>query len=97
MDEILGKNGITMENVNDHYLALVKPGLNVHTIHAEMEGKATVTPFIDLLKRLRDLGARFITLSEASVEFAVNAPDHMIFMGEIPGRAGKVAIQGERV
>jgi undecaprenyl phosphate-alpha-L-ara4FN deformylase len=97
MDELIGKNGITAENVNDHYLSLVKPGLNVHTIHAEMEGKATVTPFIDLLKRLRDLGARFITLSEASAEFAVNAPDHIIYMGEIPGRAGRVAIQGERV
>jgi peptidoglycan/xylan/chitin deacetylase (PgdA/CDA1 family) len=97
MDEILGENGITGENINDHYLSLVKPGLNVHTIHAELEGKTTVTPFNDLLKRLRDLGARFITLSEASAEFAVNAPDHIIIMGEIPGRAGKVAIQGERV
>jgi peptidoglycan/xylan/chitin deacetylase (PgdA/CDA1 family) len=97
MDEILGVNGITRENVNDHYMSLVKPGLNVHTVHAEMEGKATTTLFIDLLERLRDLGVRFITLSKASAEFAVNAPDHIISMGEIPGRAGKVAIQGERV
>lgn len=97
MDEILGKNGITTENVNGHYLSLVRPGLNVHTIHAEMEGKATVTPFIDLLERLRGLGARFITLTEASAEFALNAPDHKIYMGEIHGRAGKVAVQGEAV
>lgn len=95
MDEILGENGINSETVNEHYLSMLKPGLNVHTIHAEMEGKAIAPVFIDLLERLRGQGVRFITLAEAAVEYAANAPDHMIFMGEIAGRAGIVAIQGE--
>jgi undecaprenyl phosphate-alpha-L-ara4FN deformylase len=97
MDEILGENGITRENVNEHYLSLVKPGLNVHTIHAELEGKGMAPVFINLLRRLRGKGARFITLAEAAAECAGKAPDHMMCMGEIPGRAGRVAIQGERV
>jgi undecaprenyl phosphate-alpha-L-ara4FN deformylase len=96
MDEILGENGITTENVNDHYLSLLRPGLNVHTIHAEMEGKALAPFFMDLLQRLQDLGARFITLAEAAAEYAGKAPDQPLSMGEIPGRAGKVAIQSER-
>ena len=97
MDEILGENGITPETANDHYLTLVKPGLNVHTIHAELEGKAMAPVFIDLLTRLRGLGVRFVTLGEAAAEHAANAPEHLLFMGEIAGRAGKVALQGDRV
>jgi len=97
MDETLGENGITPGNVNDHYLALLRPGLNVHTIHAEMEGMAMAKEFIDLLERLQERNARFITLGDAAAEFSANAPLHRIYMGEIPGRAGKVAIQGERV
>lgn len=97
MDEILGENGITTENVNDHYLSLVKPGLNVHTIHAELEGKGMAPVFIDLLERLREKDARFTNLAEAAVEYAGKAPGHMMFMGKIPGRAGKVAMQGELV
>ena len=97
MDEILGENGITMENANDHYLSLLKPGLNVHTIHAELEGKAVDTLFIDLLERLRQRDVRFITLGEAAKEFSADAPVHRISMGEIAGRAGKVAIQEERL
>jgi peptidoglycan/xylan/chitin deacetylase (PgdA/CDA1 family) len=97
MDEILGENGITMENANDLYLSLLKPGLNVHTIHAELEGNAVDALFIDLLERLRQREARFITLGEAAAEFSAGAPDHLMKMGEIPGRAGLVAIQGERL
>jgi peptidoglycan/xylan/chitin deacetylase (PgdA/CDA1 family) len=97
MDEIVGENGIIPETANDYYLSLVKPGLNVHTIHAELEGKAMAPLFIDLLTRLRGLGARFITMGEVASGYARNAPDSMMSMGEIPGRAGKVAVQGERV
>jgi peptidoglycan/xylan/chitin deacetylase (PgdA/CDA1 family) len=97
MDEILGENGITPQNANDLYLSLVKPGLNVHTIHAEMEGNVVAMLLIELLQRLRDKSASFITLAEAAAECAENAPDHIMSMGEISGRAGKVAIQGERI
>jgi undecaprenyl phosphate-alpha-L-ara4FN deformylase len=97
MDEILGENGITPETANNHYLSLVKAGLNVHTIHAELEGKSLAPVFSDLLTRLQDLGARFVTLTEVAAESAGKASDHILSMGEIAGRAGKVAIQGDRV
>jgi len=93
MDEILGENGITKENVNDLYLSLLKPGLNVHTIHAELEGGLLSETFVDLLKRLESAGASFVTLAEAAAEFAATAPDSVLEMGELPGRAGEVAIQ----
>ena len=93
-DELLGENGITAATLNDHYLSLIGPGLNVLTIHAELEGKATAAIFVDLLERLTSRGIRFITLAEAVREFGTNAPDCPLSMGEIEGRAGNVAVQG---
>jgi peptidoglycan/xylan/chitin deacetylase (PgdA/CDA1 family) len=94
MDELLGEGGITVENINDHYITLLRPGLNVHTIHAELEGKSLAPLFIDLLERLKSLHVRFVTLAEAAEEFGRNAADAPLAMGEIPGRAGRVAVQG---
>jgi len=93
MDEIIGENGITVANVNDHYLSLLRPGLNVHTIHAELEGGGLAESFIDLLQRLQQQDVRFVTLAGAAAEFGADAPDCLLEMGELPGRAGDVAIQ----
>lgn len=93
MDELLGEGGITFDNINDHYMTLLKDGLNVHTIHAEMEGKAAKNIFIDLLERLRSKNVRFITLGEAATEFGKGAPVGDIAMGSIEGRAMPVALQ----
>lgn len=96
MDELLGENGITAETVNDHYLSLIRPGLNVHTIHAELEGGVLSPVFIDLLERLRAGGSRFVTLAEAAEEAQRGEiPSCELAMGELPGRAGEVAIQGQ--
>jgi undecaprenyl phosphate-alpha-L-ara4FN deformylase len=94
MDELLGENGITAENINDRYLQLLKPGLNVHTIHAELEGNALSDTFVELLKRLAERNVRFITLAEAAAEFGEHAPHGELRMGYIEGRAMPVAIQG---
>jgi peptidoglycan/xylan/chitin deacetylase (PgdA/CDA1 family) len=97
-DEVLGTEDITTENINDYYLSLIKPGLNVHTIHAEMEGGCLSGAFTDLLRRLVDGGARFCTLRDAAQSATLSTPPHCVLtMGEIPGRAGLVAVQGERV
>jgi peptidoglycan/xylan/chitin deacetylase (PgdA/CDA1 family) len=93
MDEILGENGITSANINNHYLSLLAPGLNVHTIHAEMEGGLLADVFTDLLQRLLAAGVRFVTLATAAEEFGSAAPACTIEMGELPGRAGDVALQ----
>ncbi|GFO58230.1 4-deoxy-4-formamido-L-arabinose-phosphoundecapren ol deformylase [Geomonas silvestris] len=94
LDEILGANGIDADNVNDFYLSQMKSGLNVHTIHAEMEGGVMADSFIELVERLKLMGARFVTLGEVARACRDSAPDAPLSMGEIPGRAGLVAIQG---
>jgi peptidoglycan/xylan/chitin deacetylase (PgdA/CDA1 family) len=93
LDEILGENGITAETVNSHYLSLLTSGLNVHTIHAEMEGGLLAGTFAGLLEQLLATGVRFVTLGEAAREFGSSAPACEIRMGELPGRAGDVALQ----
>lgn len=94
MDELIGENGVTTENINDQYLQLLRPGLNVHTIHAELEGNALSDTFVELLKRLSERGVRFVTLAEVADEFGADAPDCDLRMGYIEGRAMPVAIQG---
>lgn len=93
VDEIVGRDGITTATVNDHYLPLLRPGLNVHTVHAEIEGGRLADVFADLLQRLLGEGVRFVTLGEAAAEFGADAPECAIEMGPLPGRAGSVAIQ----
>jgi len=94
MDELLGENGITPETINDQYLQLLKPGLNVHTIHAELEGNALSDTFVGLLHLLAERNVRFVTLAEAADEFGADAPSCELRMGYIEGRAMPVAIQG---
>jgi undecaprenyl phosphate-alpha-L-ara4FN deformylase len=95
-DEILGENGVTSANIHDYYCGSLKNGLNVITIHAELEGGAIRQSFIRLLERFRSDGVRCITLGEAA-QAIISAPVCELYMGEIPGRAGNVAIQGDVV
>jgi peptidoglycan/xylan/chitin deacetylase (PgdA/CDA1 family) len=95
-DEILGANGVTSENIHTYYLDSLKPGLNVLTVHAELEGGAIRASFVRLLEGLAASGTRCITLGEAARGVG-SAPACRLSMGELPGRAGRVAIQGEEV
>jgi peptidoglycan/xylan/chitin deacetylase (PgdA/CDA1 family) len=92
-DEILGENGITPDNIHEFYCNKLTDELNVLTIHAELEGNAIRPSFVRLLERFRSEGVRCITLGEAAAGIT-SAPACLLFMGEIEGRAGKVAIQG---
>jgi hypothetical protein len=93
-DEILGENGITPDNIHEYYCNSLEDGLNVLTIHAELEGGSIRSAFVRLLERFKAEGVRCITVGEAARNISA-APACKLFMGEIPGRAGNVAIQGD--
>jgi peptidoglycan/xylan/chitin deacetylase (PgdA/CDA1 family) len=98
MDELIGTDGATPGTVNQRYLQMIRPGLNVHTIHAEMEGMSMAGIFEDLLFSLKRSGNRFATLAEVAANMQHSTiPSCRIIKGELPGRAGKVALQGEEV
>lgn len=95
-DEILGENGITPDNIHEFYTAILQEGLNVLTIHAELEGGAIRHSFVRLLECFKADGVRCITLGEVAHALS-GLPACELSMGEIPGRAGNVAIQGATV
>jgi peptidoglycan/xylan/chitin deacetylase (PgdA/CDA1 family) len=92
-DEILGENGVTPENIDRFYADNLKEGLNVLTIHAELEGGSIRPSFVRLLERFRNDGVRCVTLGQVANKITTLSACEL-FMGEIAGRAGKVAIQG---
>ena len=98
LGELLGTGGITVENVNGHYLDLLEPGLNVHTIHAEVEGCDMSGIFEGLVDCCVDGEMAFPTLRDVASRFGNAAPERAalecgVKMSEVPGRIGKVAVQ----
>ena len=89
MDEILGT--IPVNKINDYYMSLLHEGLNVHTIHTEMEGGIMCETFRDFIVKCRDANIEFMTLREA-LKNSELIHSH-IKMGSLEGRAGKLAIQ----
>lgn len=77
--------------INDYYMKLLHEGLNVHTIHTEMEGGMMYETFREFLRQCCDNDIEFLTLREAlrSTELIHSR----IEQGELKGRAGKLAVQ----
>jgi len=95
-DELLGRDGLTPEALPDYYLQQLKPGLNVLTIHTELEGGVIRDSFSRLLKLLQQNNIPCITLAEAR-EQVVDAPACQLSMEMIAGRSLPVALQGDEV
>jgi peptidoglycan/xylan/chitin deacetylase (PgdA/CDA1 family) len=93
LDELWGTKGMMdAETVNDKYLDLLEPGLNVHTLHAEMEGGSQNGTFARFLDCCIAGETEFLTLRDAASRFKNSGPAD-VEMWAIPGRAGKVAVQ----
>ncbi|CAH2032442.1 polysaccharide deacetylase family protein [Trichlorobacter ammonificans] len=92
-DELLGRNGLQSVDLPEYYLHALRPGLNVLTIHAELEGGCISSYFDRLLRLLHEHGIPCITLAEAAASVAA-APACNLAMGMIAGRALPVALQG---
>ena len=98
MDELWGTGGMDSGAIHDKYLDLLEPGTNIHTVHAEMEGGKMSGFFARLVDcclegeivfpTLRDIAARLRSIPDVEISD--------VAMEEIPGRAGKVAVQKSR-
>lgn len=97
LDEVYGREDVPAAGITDYYLGLLRPGLNVHTIHAEMEGGALSGLFERFLDGCIDRGATFRTLNDVALGETLSgreAPVRDIIRGELPGRSGKAAVAG---
>ena len=90
-DEIIGKNGITNENYNDHLLSQIKPDqLNVLTIHAEVEGIVCRNLFDNFLRKATERGIQVVPCGQLGEP---SLPAGKVISREIPGREGWLAHQ----
>lgn len=95
-DEIIGSNGIDLDNFNGYILDRCKPGqLNVYTVHAEVEGIALHRQFEQLLEQARQRGIAFQPLGELLPQSAAGSlPADSVLKRTLPGREGWLAWQG---
>ena len=98
LDETIGIVSSSASALADYYVGRLEPGaLNVHTIHAEVEGG----PHLDVLDAL--LGrvtacARIVRLGDEAGALDPNVlPTCSVREASIPGRAMPVALQGEPI
>jgi undecaprenyl phosphate-alpha-L-ara4FN deformylase len=92
-DEMIGRDGISDENYNEHLLALCRPDrLNVLTIHAEVEGIARCDMFARFVEMALVSRTHFVPLGELLRDCPPSG-DGMIVRRDIPGREGWVACQ----
>jgi undecaprenyl phosphate-alpha-L-ara4FN deformylase len=98
LDEVLGLDGMQGGRVNDVFLSHLRSDrLNVHTIHAEVEGRSQLDLLASLLKHLEVQGVAYVQLCDVAKTLLQQGRDHLpraaIQPRSIPGRAGEVACQ----
>lgn len=99
-DELLGRDGITVENIFQHYDRLLDQNRDlhhVHTIHTEGEGSVLFSRFSAWFKSLVQRKINPCSLSVFLKEIPQPYPVCKAAWGELPGRAGQVTIQKDVV
>jgi len=101
LDELVGRDGWTEANVAEGVLGAwqeARSGLQVYTLHAELEGMRLLPAMERLLGAWHDSGCRLSALEDAARELDAQAlPAHQVVMGTVPGRSGRLATQGPRL
>ncbi len=94
LDEIMGIE----EDAPSHLLKISEnpePTGHVYTLHAELEGMKLIGLFEKLLHGWKAMGYELVSLKTYFDSLNErDLPRHEVIYGEIPGRAGKLAMQG---
>jgi undecaprenyl phosphate-alpha-L-ara4FN deformylase len=92
-DEVIGQNGVSDSNFDDYMLSLLEPrSLNVLTVHAEVEGIASVAVFRSFVKMALSRGASFSPLG-VLLEDSPQVGRGTLVARKISGRADWVSYQ----
>ncbi len=96
LDELVNRDGITVENVAEHLLQLTAPGTDqVYTLHAELEGGKWMPVFETLLQGWKAQGYELVSMRQY-LQGLGDMPRHEVLIGAIEGRSGTLAMQGGR-
>jgi hypothetical protein len=97
LDELIGRDGITLDNVADHLLELTgtpSASGHVYTLHAELEGQKWMPVFEQLLQGWQQQGYELVSMRQYLQELdTANLPRHEVTLGSVAGRSGTLAIQ----
>ena len=101
LDELIGNDGLTEDNVARHLLTLTERTQSagpVYTLHAELEGNRLSPIFEDLLSGWCAQGYTLGSMHDyaQTLDFAT-LPRHTVVDNEIPGRSGTLALQGAAI
>jgi len=98
LDELIGVDGITVDNVADHLWELSRDALEggrVYTLHAELEGSKLLPVFERLLQGWMQMNYKLVSLGDYFGELPnKDLPRHDVAVGELPGRSGTLSLQG---
>jgi peptidoglycan/xylan/chitin deacetylase (PgdA/CDA1 family) len=96
LDELLGLPGMDRDGMAARLTRHLDPsGLNVFTLHTEIEGRHHAPALLHLLQRWSAEGFAFETLGETAARAAAQgAPVCVLERGTAPGRAGWMSVQG---
>ncbi|HEX9304442.1 MAG TPA: polysaccharide deacetylase family protein [Thermoanaerobaculia bacterium] len=97
LDELVGSNDRTPDNVHEAVLSLTASSSrdHVYTLHAELEGMKWLPTFERLLSGWRRQGYELVSIEALFRSLPPGGlPKHDVVMGEVPGRSGTLAVQG---
>jgi hypothetical protein len=98
LDELIGVDAIGEGNVHEHLLELTRnpPATgHVYTLHAELEGMKLSETFEKLLIGWKQQGYELVSMQKIWATLDPDQlPRHEVSLGEIPGRAGTLLVQG---
>jgi peptidoglycan/xylan/chitin deacetylase (PgdA/CDA1 family) len=96
LEELINRNGITINNVAEYLLQLTKnppPEGHVFTLQAEFEGGKWLPVFEQLLDGWKDQGYDIVSLRLFAQGLPASLPRHEVAMAEIDGSTGVQAVQ----
>jgi peptidoglycan/xylan/chitin deacetylase (PgdA/CDA1 family) len=97
LDELIGVNGITADNVHEALLerTRVPRASQVFTLHAELEGMKLLPVFRRLIHGWHGQGYQLVSMRTlfAGLNVAI-LPAVRVQSGSVPGRSGTLAVQG---
>jgi peptidoglycan/xylan/chitin deacetylase (PgdA/CDA1 family) len=96
MDELIGLDGVTGENVAEALLARTADRReHVYTLHAELEGMKLSGAFEKLIAGWKDQGYALVAMRDLVLgREPFTLPLHEVVAGAVPGRSGTLAVQG---
>lgn len=101
LDELLGRPEYPLEKLSDFYGGLLRQDTpNVWTIHAELEGMRYLPWFKACLQRFKKEGILFVPMRDIAQRCLADRssiPTCSLTLGEIEGRSGYLAIQGDKI